>query len=237
MSTRLYRLFPSGLLTAFFACAALHCVYAQDSARVMKLPLELLHSSETNDVLVLYITGDGGWNRFSQELGQTFMNRGYSLVALNSRKYFWDEKTPEGFARDVSLVINHFLTSWKKKSVVIVGYSFGADVAAFLPGRLQKSLIVKTRLMVLLSAAASTDFVIRLSDLVGGGDSKDRKYDVGHELCKSSLKTICLFGADEGLILQRELRPGALLKVEELPGSHHYNQASGILVEKILTNL
>ena len=62
---------------------------AQDSVSVLKLPLEILRATGTNDMLVIYLTGDGGWNKFSQDLAALFVAKGYSLVALNSRKYFW----------------------------------------------------------------------------------------------------------------------------------------------------
>ncbi|MDH5249754.1 MAG: hypothetical protein OEW40_12220 [Cyclobacteriaceae bacterium] len=57
---------------------------AQDSASVMKPPIELLRTAEKNEVLVLYLTGDGGWNKFSQDIGASFVKKGYSVVALNS---------------------------------------------------------------------------------------------------------------------------------------------------------
>ncbi len=140
---------------------------AQDSASVMSLPIETLPATGKNAVLVLYLTGDGGWNKFSQDLGASFVKKGYSVVALNSRKYFWDAKTPETFTKDINLLATHFLHLWKKTNVLIVGYSFGADVAAFLPSRLTKNVFFKTRLLALISAAASTDFEVKLSDFVG----------------------------------------------------------------------
>ena len=77
---------------------------------------------------------------------------------------------------------------------------FRADVAAFLPARLPANVIRQTSLLVLISASASTDFVVKLSDLIIGSDSKDRKYDVAAELKKSVLPVLCIFGVDEDLI-------------------------------------
>ena len=210
---------------------------AQDSVSVMKLPLEILRAPGTKDILVIYLTGDGGWNKFSQDLGASFVAKGYSLVALNSRKYFWDAKTPDGFTKDINLIATYFLRQWKKTKVIIVGYSFGADVAAFLPARLPAKVIRQTSLLVLISASASTDFVVKLSDLIIGSDSKDRKYDVATELKKSVLPVFCIFGVDEDLILKKELRQSTKLAIEEIPGTHHYDKQSGLLVDRILTRL
>lgn len=232
----LWRCYASFLLLLSLGCAQI-AVHAQDSAAIRNLPIEAVRSSGTKDMLVLYLTGDGGWNRFSQDLGTTFSARGYSFVALNSRKYFWEAKTPDTFAKDVNLITTYYLQVWKKSSVLIVGYSFGADVAAFLPTRLSKNIVSKTRLLVLLSAAASTNFVVKLSDLIGNSDTSDHKFKVGAELLKSPVHVLCLFGSEEDLILKKELRSGPMMKVEELPGSHHYNQNANLLVNRILQHL
>jgi len=214
-----------------------HLLRAQDSVSVMKLPIEVLHAPGSQDLLVIYLTGDGGWNKFSQDLGASFVNKGYCFVALNSRKYFWDVKTPDALTKDINMLATHFLRLWKKSKVLIIGYSFGADVAAFLPTRLAARVLHQTSLLVLISASASTDFVVKLSDLIVGSDSKDRKYDVAAELRKSPLPVLCIFGVEEDLILKKELRPSARIEIEEVPGTHHYNQQSNTLVDRILTRL
>jgi type IV secretory pathway VirJ component len=225
--------------TYYFLFFALACgtitAHSQDTSA--KLPIEVLSSANERDVLILYITGDGGWNRFSEEVGHSFVKNGYSVIAFNARKYFWDAKTPQIFARDIEMLALHYLKVLKKTSLIIVGYSFGADVAAFLPNYLTKNLIAKIRLLALLSPSASTNFEIQLSDLITGGDSKDRKYLVSTELDRSIVPVLCLFGSDEDLILKKELRPGARIRIEELPGSHRYNQKSELLVEHVLRRL
>jgi type IV secretory pathway VirJ component len=237
MRIRRYYNKKKNLFVLLIFCILFSYTHAQDSLHIRKLPLEPMLSPGKQEVLIIYLTGDGGWNNFSQSLSNSFVQRGYSLVALNSRKYFWEAKTPEKFAEDISLIAAHFLKIWNKKAVLIVGYSFGADVAAFLPSRLREPALAKTKLIVLLSAAASTDFVVKWSDLLGGSDSRDRRYDVAAELGKSQLPILCLFGAEEDLILRKELRSGKKLTVEEMPGAHHYNLESAMVVDRILAKI
>ena len=137
------------------------------------LPLQLSVNKGINSKLVIYLTGDGGWNNFSQKLTHEFENKGYGVVSLNIRRYFWEKKTPDIFAQDIEYLANYYMGKWKKNSVTIVGYSFGADVAAFLPERLSKNLLAKMNCIVLFSQSASSDFVINLSDLIG--DSKNTR--------------------------------------------------------------
>lgn len=204
---------------------------------VSNLPVEVLKAEGKKNILIVYITGDGGWNKFSQELGNEFVKRGYSVVALNSRKYFWDAKTPEIFAADLDKIISYYLAALHKTTCIIVGYSFGADVVAFLPTHLPEKSAKKNILLALLSPSASTDFVIRVSELISFKDSSAKKYKVAPEIKKTRVRTLCLFGADEDLILKKELNSGDLLKVEELPGSHRYNEGASALVERIIEQI
>lgn len=69
---------------------------------VTDLPLQLSWAKGNHEVLMIYLTGDGGWNSFYQQLVNEFEKHEYGVVILNTRKYFWNEKSPEVFASDTS---------------------------------------------------------------------------------------------------------------------------------------
>jgi type IV secretory pathway VirJ component len=206
---------------------------AQELTSVEDLPLQLSVSKGTDKTLVVYLTGDGGWNSFSQKLTQEMEKEGYGVVSLNSRKYFRKKKTPEIFAKDIDLLSNHYMKEWGKTSLIIVGYSFGADVAAFLPNRLPKTLLKKLNHITLLSPSASTDFVINLSDLIGDSKNTKRKYKLDQELNKTTLPIICIFGEKEDLKLKNILQRKKNITICELPGSHHYKNNTILIVKMI----
>jgi type IV secretory pathway VirJ component len=196
-------------------------------------PLELSGEKGSNKELVIYLTGDGGWNNFSKKLSQEIEKQGYGVVTLNSRKYFWNEKSPEVLAHDIELLSEFFMKKWGKTSIIIVGYSFGADVASFLPSRLPVELIKKIKRIALLSPSASTDFVIKLSDMFGENDTDKRKFKIRQEIEKSELPTICVFGEEEDLMLKGNLRNDKKLTVCELPGKHEYRNNYSKLVKTV----
>ncbi len=196
---------------------------AQGKSSLKGLPLYLSGSKGNLDNLVIYLSGDGGWNSFNHGLIKEFENQGYGVVALNTRKYFWDAVSPELFARDIEQISRYYLNEWKKSSLIIVGYSFGADVVSFIPGRISAELQKKIIKMVLLSPSASTDFIIRLSDMISKSENTDRKYKVGPEIEKTDLPVICVFGKEEELLLRSSLRKKANLNILEVPGDHQYN--------------
>src|SRR3974390_3039131 len=92
------------------------------------LPIDTLGSNDMSKPLILYISGDGGFNNFSEAFMKEWNNNGYPVVALNAKSYFWNTKTPDVVTADVSGLITRYLSLWRRNEVILVGYSFGADV-------------------------------------------------------------------------------------------------------------
>lgn len=210
---------------------------AQDITEVKDLPLHTFPATYNKQILYLYFTGDGGWNNFSQQLVEQLRIDNHPVVAFDSRKYFWNAKTPEKFTTDVQHTIEYYCASWKLDRIVIVGYSFGADVAAFLPARLKLTKVNKIVSMVLLSPSYSTDFEVKLSDMISGSSKVERKYNVEAELLKSTVPVLCLFGEDEDLYLNEALTKSGKVKVKEIPGSHRYDNNVELIIKLILSTI
>jgi len=206
---------------------------AQEISSVSDLPLQLSVTKGSQEVLIIYLSGDGGWNSFNQQIVHGFESQGYGVVTLNTRKYFWDEQSPEVFTHDFELLSNYYLKEWKKTSLIIVGYSFGADVASFLPNRVSVELHKKIKKVILLSPSASSDFVIRLSDMVGESENDNRKYKVGPEIEKIDLPVVCFFGNEEVMSLKNSLHKNKNLTINELPGDHRYSNDFSLIVKLI----
>ncbi|MEO6932225.1 MAG: AcvB/VirJ family lysyl-phosphatidylglycerol hydrolase, partial [Chitinophagaceae bacterium] len=101
------------------------------------LPVNIVNSTaDKSKPLIIYISGDGGWNSFSQGFTKQLASSGYPVVSLNANKYFWKKKTPAQAAADVTLLMNEYCRLWDRATVSIIGYSFGADVTPFVYNRL-----------------------------------------------------------------------------------------------------
>ena len=70
---------------------------------------------------------------------------GMSVIGLNSRKYFWTARTPDGTTRDVERILRHYLQAWHKTEIALAGYSFGADVMPVIVNRLPADLKAQDR--------------------------------------------------------------------------------------------
>jgi type IV secretory pathway VirJ component len=169
---------------------------------------------------ILYISGDGGFNRFSLDLCITLNKAGYSITAINAKTYFWNQKTPEQTAGDISGYLQKKFRDRKNQQLVLVGYSFGSDVIPFVVNRFPGPEKNKLLSVILLSPSASTDFEVHWLDMFGAG--KKRSMDVVAEINKmGDQKTVTIFGSDETDFPVKKIK----LKNhrnEVLPGGHHF---------------
>ena len=186
------------------------------------LPIDTLGSNNLSKPLVLYITGDAGFNSFSKAFMKQWNANGYPVVALNAKSYFWKTKAPEDAAKDVTMLIDEYLSLWKRNEVILVGYSFGADVMPFIQTRLTPPVLNKIRHTVLFSPSKNTDFTVHL---FYGDDGSS----VAAEINKLNKPVLVIFGDEEKDLPEAQIhnKMATLIKV---PGDHHYdNKVVGVV--------
>lgn len=200
------------------------------------LPLTIIHSdAKENLPLAFMISGDGGWTSFDQKLGEQFSKAGIPVVGLDAQDYFWNTKTPQKSAQDISNAINHYLQQWNKNSFILVGYSFGASVVPFIAGNFPNELKEKIKGVYSLSPDETADFEIHLLDMAG--ISSDEKYNVINEINKiKSLNPVCFFGSEESETVRKTFET-SVSKVILLAGDHHFDNNFVSIVESVLKNL
>lgn len=221
------------ILTTIFLLFSVIELQAQQKINLSSFPLHIIQRNEAKP-LVFFLTGDGGWNKFSQNLAQMLSAHGYAVVALDTRNYFWEQKTPAQFGNDAGMIIQYYLKTWNKSSFVVLGYSFGADVGAFLPTNLSESTISRLESMVLLSPGFSTGFVTKLSNMLGMGDTNKEKYKVYPALMKSPVSVLCIFGQDEESDFYDAIKPTVKIHKTKVPGSHRYDDNVKELAKTII---
>jgi len=185
--------------------------------------------------LVVYLSGDGGENSFSKSFMQQINSKGLPAVLFNSQKYFWSKKTPQQTAADVEKVVQFYRNQWKARKVIIIGYSFGADVTPFIVTRLSKDLNASLTNIVLMSPSNTTDFEVHVSGLFGKGTTNGS--NIPAEINKIAQKPVLILqGEDES-----EKMDAKALKVNykllTLKGGHRYNSNTSDVVNTIFSNL
>jgi type IV secretory pathway VirJ component len=151
-------------------------------------------SSVRNDMAVL-ISGDGGWAELDKSLAEGLARAGVPTVGLNSLRYFWTPRTPENAAADLARVITHYSANWHRDRVMVIGYSFGADVLPFLVNRLEASVRARIANVVLLGLGTSAQFEFHLAEWLG--QSGGTEYSTVPEANRLTMPVTCVRGADE----------------------------------------
>ncbi len=193
------------------------------------LPIDTLGSKDASKPLVLYISGDGGFNSFSTSFVKQWNRLGYPVVALNARSYFFSAQSPDSAAKDISALVAEYLKLWKRNEFILVGYSFGADVLPFIQMRLAPFAASKLKHSVLLSPSHYTDFAVHLFYSHKGNS-------VPAEINKLNKPALIIFGDEEEDTPDKEIK-NQWVKINKISGDHHYDKQIDSLVSGIIKQL
>jgi len=200
---------------------------AQDT----QLPIKTFPGDDTSKPLVFYITGDGGWTGFSDAFLQSMNKAGYPVVALNARKYFWKKKTPASMAMELSQLVTKYKTQWKRDSLVLIGYSFGADVTPFLYNYAGTPFSKKVTHLVLMLPYTSTDFEVHLTEMIGLA-SHDA-YSVVNEVNKINKPILFILGTEKDQFPVQTLTSKNHVALTE-GGGHHFDDKADKVAAHVL---
>lgn len=220
------------LLAAYSSIATRPEPTAAQAPEIEDLPVTtVLASSQETDTLALLLTGDGGWAGLDRELAAHLAERGVSTVGFNSLRYFWHLRTPEETARDVTRVLEHFLTDWKKARFILIGYSFGADVAPFVVNRLPAPLRQRLTTVSLLGIESDADFEVSVADWIPGTATSGRV--VRPELAAIEAPVLCIYGEGESTTICPN---GVSERVhgERIGSGHHFGGDYDVIADRIL---
>jgi len=220
---------PISILLAL-AFSQFHNLFAQKTS----LPLSLYSSPDTTKPLLFYISGDGGFNKFSTSFMQTLNKQGYAVIGLNAKDYFWSQKKPKEAASAIEKAIDESNKQWKRNNIVLIGYSFGADVAPFMLTNFSPALASKVARLILLSPSPKTDFEIHVMQMLGWG--KGSGESVPNEINKITKPVIFIVGDDEKEFpfSQLTIRNKQIVK---MPGGHHYDGDVGALSKQVVAQI
>ncbi len=188
--------------------------------------------NDNKDKLILYISGDGGWNSFSQKMAESYAAEGFNVIGLNSFKYFWKKKTPQETANDISKLLETYGHEWHKQKFIICGFSFGADVVPFIYTHLPEKLRGQISLVQLISPSAYTDFEVHMMDMLRSHNTV-RSMNIAAEVSRMDVSVICYYGQKETEKPLEALKK-ANIKTVVLAGDHHYANSYMEIIKNVL---
>jgi type IV secretory pathway VirJ component len=172
-----------------------------------------------DDRLALVLSGDGGWQELPKSVAAALAAEGIGAVGLNSLKYFWRPHTPEQTAADLARVVEHYAPLWHTQRLVLVGFSFGADVLPSVVNHFTPELRERVSSLTLIAPSSTANFEIKVAGWLGGATAGQPTVPDIERL--RGLPIVCLYGADDRDAVCPDL-PAGLATVRKFPGGHHF---------------
>jgi type IV secretory pathway VirJ component len=200
-------------------------------ASLAGLPLVEVRALKPGPTMAVLLSGDGGWAGLDKNVAAALAAHGLDVVGVDSLRYFWSKRTPQGLATDLDRIVLYYAAQWRKTGVVLIGYSQGADVLPFAINRLPPASRRLVTHAVLMGLGEKASFEFHVGNWIG--DDRDG-LPIQPEAAKlQRANTLCLYGVEETDSLCPKLAPTSV-EARALPGGHHFDGAYEELASLIL---
>jgi type IV secretory pathway VirJ component len=183
------------------------------------------------DLLAIILSGDGGWAGLDKEVAQALAEHGIPVAGLDSLRYFWSARSPQGLAGDIDRMIRYYVEHFGKQRVLLIGYSQGADVLPFAVNRLPASARAHIALGVLMGMSEHAVFEFHVGNWISNDNSGPATMPEVNRI--AGIPILCIYGEGDNDSLCPKL-DAAKVRVVKLPGGHHFNGDYAGLAREIL---
>jgi type IV secretory pathway VirJ component len=185
-----------------------------------------------SDAFAIMMSGDGGWAGIDQDIAAALTAKGIAVVGLDSLRYYWTARTPQGIAADTDRLIRYYLAHFGKKRVLLIGYSQGADVMPFAVNRLPAPTKAVVSLMAILGMSEHALFEFHVSSWIADDNSGPETLPEVNRI--SGMPVLCIYGEDEHDSLCPKLDPKKF-NIVKVKGGHHFDGNYAGLADHILS--
>ncbi|NRP71064.1 hypothetical protein ILFOPFJJ_01947 [Ensifer psoraleae] len=200
------------------------------------LPLTILDAKPARDTMAVIYSGDGGWRDIDREVGNVLQQQGVPVVGVDSLRYFWSERQPKATADDLARIITYYRKRWNVQNVLLIGYSFGADILPRTYNLLPSADRARVRQVTLMALSHQADFKISVLGWLGAkgeGDAGDPIDDI--KAIDPSLVQ-CIYGTEEDDDACPDLKSSGV-DVVAIEGGHHFDEDYPTLTRRVLDAL
>ncbi|OAP40550.1 type IV secretory pathway protein AcvB [Sinorhizobium glycinis] len=200
------------------------------------LPLTILDAKPSRDTMAVIYSGDGGWRDIDKEVGNVLQQQGVPVVGVDSLRYFWAERQPQETAGDLQRIIGYYGKRWNVRNVLLIGYSFGADILPRTYNLLPPAERARVRQVTLMALSHQADFKISVLGWLGaeGAGSAGDPVDDIKAIDPSLLQ--CFYGTEEEDDACPELKSSGA-DVVAIEGGHHFDEDYPALTRRVLDGL
>ncbi len=186
---------------------------------VIELPAK--NKQQHPNTVTFYYSGDGGWRDLDKVSAEYMASHGYSVVGVDALKLFWQHRSVERSAKDLTYLMQQYREKWGTTKFILAGYSFGGDILPALYNRLSKEDQHSIQALIMIAFSKDANFEIEVSGWLGqSGDEMKTAPEVNQIPAN---KLFCIYGEEEKEdtgCLQPEMKG----EVYQLPGGHHFDE-------------
>ncbi len=198
---------------------------------VIEIPAQA--GTAAGDTFAIIMSGDGGWAGLDKEVAAALSARSIPVVGLDSLRYFWTARTPDGLAADTDHMIRYYLAHLNKRQVLLIGYSQGADVLPFAVNRLPAATRAQVALTALMGMSEHALFEFHVSNWLSSDNSGAPTLPEVARMAGTPV--LCIYGEDDHDSLCPKLDPRRV-RVVKLKGGHHFDGDYASLAREILAS-
>ncbi|RVQ02964.1 virulence factor [Sinorhizobium meliloti] len=200
------------------------------------LPLTVLDARPTRDTMAVIYSGDGGWRDIDKEVGNALQQQGVPVVGVDSLRYFWSERQPQATADDLARVITYYGKRWNVRNVVLIGYSFGADILPRTYNLLAPATRARVRQVTLMALSHRADYKISVLGWLGADGEGNAGDPVDDIKAIEPPLVQCIYGTDEEDDACPDLKSSGI-EVVPIEGGHHFDGDYAALTRRVLDAL
>ncbi len=192
-------------------------------------------ASAPGDTYAIFLSGDGGWAHFDEEIADRLAEAGVPVIGISSLRYLWRERRPEEIAADLTLLDDHFAEVLGRKRLLIVGFSFGANVLPFALAHVPKDLRSRIAGTGLISPERRTGFEIVFGGWLGReSGARDVGAAIGDLVERGGSGPVsCLYGRTDRASVCPDLEIEGLDRIA-FEGGHHLGKSYDRIVRHLL---
>ncbi|MHC8403852.1 virulence factor family protein [Pseudomonas sp. TMB3-21] len=206
-------------------------VGGDEAAGGLQIPVVEVPAGQPKDTVTLFLSGDGGWRDLDKDVAGEMAKIGYSVVGIDTLRYYWQHKSPEQSALDLTELMQHYRQKWGAKRFILTGYSFGADVLPAIYNRLETAEQQRIDAIILLAFARTGSFEIEVQGWLGNAG---KEAATGPAMAKlPAVKVVCIYGeeeTDESGCTDKT----AVGEAIKLPGGHHFDENYPALAKRLV---
>jgi type IV secretory pathway VirJ component len=231
---------PRTLMPAAMACAitfgwalVARAASPRDTTALGLPVIEVPAGDGSGPLMAVILSGDGGWAAADKQMAAELAGRGIPVVGLDSPSYLRVKRTPDVAGSDLQRLLEHYLSAWHKRQVLLIGYSHGAGMAPFMVSRLPEELRDRIALLALVGLENHVSFEFHLADIVADISHKGDLPVLPEVEKLRGTPLLCVQGSDENGSLCPSLDP-SLAQVATHAGGHRVPGSEGKAVADLI---